>query len=51
MPEKCRKYGQFPLNVFSRSIPIDQRLDRETMTEIMNARSIALSLLPKSDLP
>jgi len=39
------------LDIFTSPVPADQRLDRETMTQIMNAGSAALSLLPKPDLP
>jgi hypothetical protein len=51
MTEKCREHGQLPLNVFAGTIPVDQGLDRQVVPKIMNARSVTLALLPKTDLP
>ena len=50
MPEKCRKHRQLPFNIFSGAVPANQRRDGETMAEIMNAWSVALSRLSKAYL-
>lgn len=51
MAQKRRQHRQLLLDVQPCTILVDQRLDGETMTQAMNAGTIALPLLPKPDLP
>jgi len=46
-----RQHGKPLFDLLAGAVPIEQRLDRETMSEIMDARSIALTWLSDPDLP
>ena len=42
--------GQQPFDIFAGAIPVEQRLNGESMSEIMDTRPIALARLSESDL-
>ncbi|XEN34812.1 hypothetical protein M728_005473 (plasmid) [Ensifer sp. WSM1721] len=46
MAEEGRENRQFAFHVFTSAMPVDQGLDGETVTKIMNPRTIAIPLLP-----
>lgn len=48
--EKGREDRQFPLDMFARTIPVGQGLDSETVTKIVNPRTISLPVLQQTRL-
>lgn len=46
MPEEGRENRQLAFHIFARAMPVDQGLDGETVTKIMNPWAISIPLLP-----
>jgi hypothetical protein len=46
MAEESREYRELAFHIFASAMPVDQGLDGETVTKIMNPRTIAIPLLP-----